>query len=79
MKRKHSRTFLIVAFVLVALVASFATGVVADQMIYHGNSDSKIFHKPGCRYYNCKACTMEFSSRQEAIDAGYRPCKVCNP
>jgi len=79
MKRKRSRIVLIPAFVRIALVASFATGVVADQIIYHGNTKSKIFHKPDCRYYNCKACTAQFSSRQEAIDAGYRPCKICNP
>lgn len=79
MKRKHTRIFVVVFFVLLAVAALFATGVVADQVIYHGNTKSKIFHKPECRYYNCKACTMEFSSRQEAIDAGYRPCKVCKP
>lgn len=46
---------------------------------YHGNTQSKIFHGPTCRYYNCGHCTKIFKTRQEAIDAGYRPCKVCNP
>ncbi len=46
---------------------------------YHGNTKSKIFHSSGCRYYNCKACTAVFRSRQAAIDAGYRPCKKCRP
>ena len=33
-------------------------------VIYHGNVKSKVFHKPGCRYYNCKNCTATFRSRQ---------------
>ncbi|MBN1253946.1 MAG: thermonuclease family protein [Deltaproteobacteria bacterium] len=49
------------------------------SIIYHGNTQSHIFHGPGCRYYNCKSCTAVFRSREEAINAGYRPCKVCNP
>ena len=46
---------------------------------YHGNTSSLIFHRPGCRYFNCKNCTMVFKSREEVIEAGYRPCKVCKP
>lgn len=49
------------------------------DMIYHGNHKSMIFHRPGCRYYNCKKCTVEFSSRKDAINAGYKPCKICKP
>jgi len=47
--------------------------------VYHGNTKSKIFHSPNCRYYNCKNCTRVFNSRKEAIKAGYRSCKVCSP
>ncbi|WP_246803911.1 Ada metal-binding domain-containing protein [Desulfosarcina cetonica] len=57
-------------------VSSVATG---KTLIYHGNVDSHIFHKPSCRYYNCKKCTKKFTSREDAIEAGYRPCKVCKP
>jgi micrococcal nuclease len=46
---------------------------------YSGNTNSGIFHSSGCRYFNCKNCTARFSSRDEAISAGYRPCKVCRP
>jgi hypothetical protein len=57
--------------------------IVADKIekiiVYHGNIKSYIFHKPGCRYYDCKKCVSEFHSREEAIDAGYRPCKKCKP
>ena len=55
------------------------TGNVARSIAYHGNVSSRIFHAPHCRYYNCKNCTAVFKSREEAIQAGHRPCKVCNP
>ena len=79
MKILHSRVFVVTVFVLIAVAMSFTTGIVASQVVYHGNTKSKIFHSPSCRHYNCKNCTMEFSDRQEAIDAGYRPCKICKP
>lgn len=64
-----------------AAATTFVLAVAAAQPSteYHGNTDSKIFHGPSCRYYNCGHCTKVFSTRQAAIDAGYRPCKVCNP
>ena len=46
---------------------------------FHGNVKSKNFHRQGCRYYNCKKCTAVFSSRDDAINSGYRPCKNCSP
>ncbi|MCX6177805.1 MAG: hypothetical protein NT163_00230 [Chlorobiales bacterium] len=46
---------------------------------YHGNTVDHIFHKPSCRYYNSKNNTAIFKTREEAIKAGYRPCKICKP
>lgn len=46
---------------------------------YSGNTSSGIFHRSSCRYYNCKRCTVHFSSRDAAVKAGYRPCRVCRP
>jgi len=46
---------------------------------YHGNVKSHKFHRPDCRHYNCKNCTRVFSSRAEAIKAGYTPCGLCKP
>ena len=48
-------------------------------VLYHGNKSSKVFHEPSCRFYNCNGCTVDFASRQAAIDAGYRPCGICKP
>ncbi len=47
--------------------------------IYHGNQKSRIFHRPGCRYYDCANCTAIFNSKEEALSSGYRPCKICKP
>ncbi|MBU1155348.1 MAG: Ada metal-binding domain-containing protein [Proteobacteria bacterium] len=49
------------------------------EMVYHGNVRSRKFHRPSCRYYDCKNCTARFTSREQAIQAGYVPCKVCKP
>lgn len=46
---------------------------------YHGNVSSHKFHKPGCKYYDCKDCTAAFQNRDAAIAAGYQPCGVCKP
>jgi micrococcal nuclease len=50
-----------------------------QTVIYRGNVGSQVFHKPGCKYYDCKGCTASFKSRDEAVKAGYKPCKVCKP
>ena len=47
--------------------------------VYHGNVSSRIYHDPGCRYYNFKNCTREFRSKDEAHSGGYRGCKICRP
>jgi endonuclease YncB( thermonuclease family) len=46
---------------------------------YHGNTNSRVFHQSSCRHYDCKNCTATFSTRDEAIKAGYKPCKICKP
>ena len=57
-----------------------AAAVQARQdAAYHGNVRSGVFHRAGCRYYNCRNCVAVFNTREEALKAGYRPCKVCKP
>ncbi len=68
------------AIAVIVIFISLCVGVYAEQpLMYHGNTKSKIFHKESCRYYNCKKCTANFTIRQQAIEAGYRPCKICKP
>jgi hypothetical protein len=58
-----------------APVIAGATALVPTE--YHSNTQSKIFHGPDCSYYNCAQCTKIFKTRQEAVDAGFRLCKIC--
>ncbi len=46
---------------------------------YIGNSRSKKFHKPNCRSLPQENNSVYFSSRSEAVNAGYSPCGNCNP
>lgn len=58
----------------------FAMTVAAQAAtVYHGNTQSRIFHTPVCRYYDCKKCTAVLPSREAALKSGFRPCKVCKP
>lgn len=61
------------------IIGSAAAADRAPLIVYHGNVKSKVFHGPQCRHYNCKNCTREFKSREEAIAAGYKPCGICKP
>ena len=44
---------------------------------YSGNAKTRVFHASGCRYFNCKSCTVRFKSAEEARSSGYKPCKRC--
>ena len=71
--------------------ASFAAGRMtapeprrADQpasALYVGAAGREPFHLPGCEWAGkINPATREsFTSREEAIKAGRRPCKVCRP
>lgn len=48
-------------------------------MVYHGNTKSRVFHAPTCRHFDCQNCTRVFTSREQAIAAGFRPCGICRP
>lgn len=49
------------------------------EFAYIGNSRSQVFHRPDCSSLPKEENQVSFSSRQEALDAGYRPCGNCNP
>ena len=52
---------------------------LAEESYYIGNKNSKVFHRPWCSYLPDLKNRIYFKARDEAIDAGYRPCKKCNP
>ncbi|NTU58910.1 MAG: nuclease [Chlorobiaceae bacterium] len=51
----------------------------AEAVAFRGNTKSKVFHRAGCKQFNCRNCTAEFASREAAISVGYRVCGVCRP
>jgi beta-lactamase superfamily II metal-dependent hydrolase len=46
---------------------------------YIGNKNSKKFHLPSCSTLPAEHNRVYFKTREEAISAGYIPCKRCNP
>ncbi|OIQ59720.1 thermonuclease precursor [Moorella thermoacetica] len=69
------------AAVTVPAPAPASGGKSGSAAKYIGNSSSKKFHYPDCQWAQkiSPRNRVEFSSRQEAINAGYQPCKVCRP
>lgn len=49
----------------------------AAEQIFIGNKNSKKFHAPDCKNLPAEKNSIEFSSYQDAIDAGYAPCGSC--
>lgn len=51
------------------------------QMNYVASVKRDPFHKPSCKWAK-KISSLnldEYETRQQAINAGHRPCKVCKP
>jgi methylphosphotriester-DNA--protein-cysteine methyltransferase len=46
---------------------------------YAGNEVSAVFHRLDCRVFHRDESSPIFVTRQQALDAGYRPCGVCCP
>jgi hypothetical protein len=44
---------------------------------YRGGRNSRTVHVRECRYTDTKKPARVFDSIQSALDAGYRPCKIC--
>ena len=55
--------------------------VDAAKHKYVASKSSAVFHKPGCRWAGNISQTnlVTYNSKDEAIRAGKRPCKTCNP
>ncbi len=49
----------------------------ADRPLYIGNQNSAVFHLPTCTSLPAEKNRVAFSSYEEAIAAGYRPCSRC--
>ena len=62
---------------LAAVCVSIATPALASD--YLGNPKSMKFHYSNCSTIKHPERFVEFSTRDDAIAAGYVPCKRCNP
>lgn len=53
----------------------------AAKTSYYGSKNSNVFHYGSCRYVRSikSGNLIVFSSRENALSRGYRPCSVCNP
>ena len=49
----------------------------AAPQVFVGNKNSKVFHAPDCKNLPSEKNAVQFSSYQEAIDAGFTPCGSC--
>jgi len=65
-------------------------GTAADQnpaseagengnIIFIGNKNSEIFHRPSCSNLPAEKNRVYFISRQEVVQSGYQPCGNCDP
>ena len=72
------KKFLAAIVTIIIMTTAFAT-VLASS--YVGNANSKKFHYADCSMVNKMnpANKVYMNTRDEAINAGYVPCKRCNP
>jgi hypothetical protein len=52
---------------------------VVQETKFVGNTESKIFHTQDCNFAQSKKCTEFFATKEDAVQAGYKPCSRCNP
>ena len=51
----------------------------SSEETYIGNINSQTFHTPTCKNLPKESNRITFSSREEAVNAGYHPCGTCKP
>lgn len=59
--------------------AETSADVSEKKSSYIGNSNSHKFHDPSCSYLPAEQNRVYFSTRDEAVNDGYAPCKKCDP
>jgi len=68
-------TTIVLAFFLVAYLS------LAADVKYVGSANSKKYHNPDCKWAKkiSPKNVVTFKTAQDALEAGYVPCKVCKP
>ena len=64
------------AFVILAILMTAALCAAGEK--YVASRHNKPFHTLSCRWAK-KISAVYYSTRDEAINDGHRPCKVCMP
>ena len=64
-----------------AWAAFQADNGIESVAAYIGNRNSHKFHRPDCNSVGemKESNKVEFTTREEAVEKGYVPCKRCNP
>ena len=83
--RSALRSSFLLLVLLVGAMPADAQNSSGSQCLIKGNISNKgerIYHPPGCRYYNSTVIDPKrgerwFCSEQEAVAAGWRRTKVC--
>lgn len=67
------------AFLAIAFIATSAFAVATPQFVASKESDA--FHLSTCKMAQKikPSNAVYFNTRDEAIKAGHRPCKICKP
>ncbi|WP_199883667.1 Ada metal-binding domain-containing protein [Anaerosinus massiliensis] len=76
---KNMKRKLTALFVLALVIVSIAAPVLAST--YVANANTGKFHYSGCRYVSRmnESNKVYYNDRDDVINAGYVPCKVCRP
>lgn len=61
--------------------ASLKTAASTSQGSFVASSSGSVFHRPNCRWAQNITGTnqLAFKTREEAVQAGKRPCRTCKP
>ncbi|MCE5313833.1 MAG: Ada metal-binding domain-containing protein [Armatimonadota bacterium] len=68
---------IIVISLLLGAAAYYLSSRISHE--YIGNVKTGVFHRQGCSHLPCEKNRAYFSSKEDAVDAGYRRCIVCWP
>lgn len=72
------KKFFVAVVTIIIMTTAFASVLAAS---YVGNANSRKFHYADCSMVNKMNPNNKvfMNTREEAINAGYVPCKRCNP
>lgn len=55
----------------------YGTVAPPEELQVHASTRDLVYHLPGCEYYDCPQCTIQFKNAKVAEEAGFKPCRLC--